>query len=136
MIKKIIPILLILGFLLPSFSFAQFESFQTPKTLEEAKQMGEKTLEITQKEMPNILEKLWKENVLPVWNKMYQSFMTNVWPKIENWFQKEIESRIKKEVEKRKPIIEEEFQREKEEIKKEVPEVSKTLWEKFKELIK
>jgi len=39
-------------------------------------------------------------------------------------------------VEKRKPIIEEEFKKEKEELKEEVPEVTKSLWEKFKELIK
>ncbi len=136
MIKKIIPILIIFGLLLPIFSFAQLKSFQTPETLEEAKQMGEKTLETTQKEMPSILKKLWEKNVLPVWNKMYQWFIANVWPKIEKWFQKEIESRIKEEAEKRKPIIEEEFQKEKEEIKKEAPEIGKTLLEKFKELIK
>lgn len=136
MIKKITSILIIFGLLLPIFSFAELKSFKTPETLEEAKQIGEKTLEITQKEMPSILEKLWKEDVLPVWNKMYQWFIANIWPKIEKWFRKEIEPRIKEEAEKRKSIIEEELQKEKEEIKKEAPEIGRTLWEKFKELIK
>ena len=126
MIKKIILIIVIFGLLLPSFSFAQPQSFQTPETLEEAKEMGEKALETTQEKLPGILEKIWKEDVLPIWEKMYNWFLINIWPKIESWF--------KEEVEKRKPIIEEEFKKEKEEVKEELPEVTKSLWEKLKEL--
>ncbi|GAH56878.1 unnamed protein product, partial [marine sediment metagenome] len=102
MIKKIIAISIICGVLLPSFSFAQIEQ---PETLEEAKEMGEKALEVSKKELPGILEKLWKEDVLPLWEKMHSWFMTNIWPKIESWFKKEVEPRVKEEVEKRKPII-------------------------------
>jgi len=136
MIKKLIVISIICGVLLPSFSFAQLQSFQTPETLEEAKEMGEKALGTTQEKLPGILEKLWKEDILPIWEKMYSWFMINIWPKIESWFKKEVEPRVKEEVEKRKPIIEEEFEKEKEEAKKELPKVTKSLWEKFKELIK
>jgi len=135
--KKIIVISIICGILLPSFSFAQFQSFQTPETLEEAKEMGEKALETTQEKLPGILEKIWKEDVLPVWEKMYekwsewwdsstQPWFQNIWEKIATLFGKEIE--------KRKPIIEEEFKKEKEEVKEELPEVTKSLWEKLKEL--
>jgi len=126
MIKKIILIIVIFGLLLPSFSFAQPQSFQTPETLEGAKEMGEKALGTTQEKLPGILEKIWKEDVLPIWEKMYNWFLINIWPKIESWF--------KEEVEKRKPIIEEEFKKEKEEVKEELPEVTKSLWEKLKEL--
>lgn len=133
MIKKLIPVLVIFGLLLPSFSFAQVEQ---PETLEEAKEMGEKALEVSKKELPGILEKIWEEDILPIWKKMYSWFMTNIWPKIESWFKKEVEPRVKEEVEKRKPIIGEGFKKEKEEIKEELPEVTKSLWEKFKELIK
>ena len=136
MIKKLIPIILILGLIAPSFSFAQPQSFQTPETLEEAKEMGEKALGTTQEKLPGILDKIWKEEILPVWEKMYNWFMINIWPKIESWFKREVEPRVKEEAEKRKPIIEEEFKKEKEEVKEELPEVTKSLWEKFKELIK
>ena len=136
MIKKIIPILVIFGILLPSFSFAQQPPIKAPETLEEVKEMGEKALEVSKKELPGILERIWKEEVLPIWQRMYDWFMTNIWPKIEKWFKKEVEPRAKEEVEKRKPVIEEEFKKEKEEIKEEPPKVGKSLWEKFKELIK
>ena len=124
---------------MPSFSFAQLQSFQTPETLEEAKEMGEKAGEEIKEKLPGILEKMWKEEVLPRWQEMYekwsewwdssiQPWLQNIWEKIAALFGKEIE--------KRKPIIEEEFQKEKEEIKKELPKVTKSLWERFKELIK
>jgi len=136
MIKEIVPILLILGLLLPGFSFAQNQAIEQPETLEEAQEMGEKALEVSKKELPGILEKIWKEDVLPVWQKMYDWFQVNIWPTIEGWFKKEVEPRVKEEAEKRKPIIEEEFKKEKEEVKEELPGVTKSLLEKFKELIK
>jgi len=136
MIKKLIPIIVIFGLLLPSFSFAQNQAIEQPETLEEAKEMGKKALEVSKKELPGILEKIWEEDVLPIWEKMYNWFLINIWPEIEGWFKKEVEPRVKEEVEKRKPIIEEEFKKEKEEAKEELPEVTKSLWEKFKELIK
>jgi len=132
----IINVLLIFCLILPSFSFAQNQPISPPKTLEEAKEMGEKALETGQKELPGIIEKIWKEEVLPVWQKMYDWFKKNIWPKIESWFKKEVQPRAKEEIEKRKPLIEEEFKKEKEEMKEEVPKVTKSLWEKFKELIK
>jgi len=158
--KILINVLLILGLFLPSFSFAlpnfwakpeahiitissknfggfaQNQPIQPPETLEEAKELGEKALEVSKKELPGVLEKIWKEEVLPIWQKMYDWFKINIWPKIESWFKREIEPRAKEEIEKRKPIIEEEFKKEKEELKEEVPKVTKSLWEKFKELIK
>ena len=125
--------------ILPSFSLAQTQTTTPPETLEEVKELGEKALKTSQKELPGILEKIWKEDVLPVWEKMYekwsewwdsstQPWFQNIWEKIATLFGKEIE--------KRKPIIEEEFKKEKEEVKEELPEVTKSLWEKFKELIK
>jgi len=135
-IFKITSILIISGLLLPIFSFAQNQPITPPKTLEEAKEMGEKALEVSKTKLPGIIEKIWKEEVLPVWQKMADWFKINIWPKIESWFKKEVQPRAKEEIEKRKPLIEEEFNKAKEETKKEVPEVTKSLWEKFKELIK
>jgi len=135
-LKIILVISVIFGILLVSFSFAQTQSMSPPENLEEVKKMGERALETVPKELPGILESIWKEEVLPIWQKMYDWFKTNIWTEIKSWFKKEVEPRVKEEVEKRKPIIEEELKKEKKEIKEEVPEVTKSLWEKFKELIK
>lgn len=127
-IKNIIGFLLVLGLILPGFGFAQETSnIQPPETLEEAKQMGKKALEVTKKELPGILEKIWKEEVLPLWQRMYDWFKENIWSRIV--------PRAKEEIEKRKSVIEKEFKKEKEELKQEVPKVGKSLWERFKELI-
>ena len=127
--KKAIIILILFGFLLPSFSFSQEQpQIKAPESIEEVKELGEKALEIGQKELPGIIEKIWQEEVLPLWQKMYDWFKINIWSKIWPWAEKEIE--------KRKSLIEEEFEKEKEELKEEAPKVSKSLWEKFKELIK
>jgi len=140
MIKKFISILIIFGFFLPSFSFAQEQPFQPPKTLEGAKEMGEKFGEAAKEKLPGILEKLWKEEVMPIWSKMWnwaKNWLENaVWPWIIGFFKEKIKSSLEEEIEKRKPIIKEEFEKEKQEIKKEAPEVGKSLWERFKEIIK
>jgi len=140
-IKNLIIFLAILGLVLPNFSVAQNQAVSPPKTLEEAKELGEEAVEVGQKELPGTLEKIWQEEVLPVWHRMYDWFKENIWPKILSWFRQKVEPKAKEEIEKRTPIIEEEFQKEKEEIKKEIqeeviPKATKSLWEKLKELIK
>ncbi len=133
-IKKLVIIFIILGIILPIVAFTQAQTpIKAPETMEEAKEFGQKTLEVGKKELPGIIEKIWREEVLPIWQKMGDWFKKNIWePYIKPFFRKEIE--------KRKPVIKEEFQKEKEEmkesVKKEVPKVGKSLWEKFKELIK
>lgn len=132
--NKIIIILAIVGILSPIFSLAQTKSVTTPDTLEEAGKLGEKALKTTEEELPGILERIWKEEVLPLWQKMYDWFKANIWPKIEGWFKK-LETPIKEEIEKRKSTAKEEFGKKKEEMKEEAPQIGKTLWEKIKELI-
>ncbi len=162
-IKKLIIISIIFGFLLPSFNFTYaseakmkktlFSSssspllcrgsmhqderslspiltVKTPETIEEAKKINQETAEALKKEMPGILERLWKERVIPVWEGMWRWFeskTTAFWQKIQELFGKEVE--------KRKPIIEEELIKEKQEIKKELPEIGKSSWERFRELL-
>lgn len=138
---RILIILIIFSLILPSFTFLKAQPISPPGTLEEAREIGERTLEKIIKELPGILQKIWKEEALPVWQKMRNFFMVNIWSKIKSWFKKEVEPRAKEEIEKRKPVIKEEFQKEKEELKKEIkgeviPKATKSLWEKFKELIK
>ncbi|PIX88431.1 MAG: hypothetical protein COZ30_00875, partial [Candidatus Nealsonbacteria bacterium CG_4_10_14_3_um_filter_36_16] len=109
--KIIINFLIIFSLISPVFSLAQNQPVQPPETLEEAQKIGEKALEVGEKELPGVLEKIWKEEVLPIWEKMYQWCKINIWPKIESWFKEEVEPRVKEEAEKRKPIIEEEFKK-------------------------
>lgn len=137
MIKKIIIISIFAGLILPSFSLTAQVQLQPPENLDEAKKIGEKALEVSKKELPGIVEKIWKEEVLPVWQKMYDWFRENIWERyILPFFKKEVEPRTRQEIEKRKPIIQEEFQKEEKELKEEVPIVGKSLWEKFKDIIK
>ena len=139
--KKILSTLILFCFLVPLFGlinsprvvFAQSENqINPPENIEEVKAVGEKALGVGEKELPRIIEKIWKEEVLPIWQKMWDWLKANIWSRIE--------SLIRPEIEKRKQLFEEGFGREKEEMKEElkteVPKVSKSLWEKFRELIK
>lgn len=127
--KSILILLIMFGLLSSSLSFAQTTP---PETLEGAKEAGEKALEIGGKELPGIVERIWKEEVLPVWLNIWNWLKIRIWSKIESW--------TRPEYEKRKQYFEENFGPEKEEmeeeLKTEVPKVTKPLWEKFKELIK
>ncbi len=120
-------ILIITVSILPNFSFAQTQPqpLGPPETVEEAKEIGKGLLE----KLPRTLEKIWKEEVLPFLKKISNWLKEKIWDSYIGPF-------FKKEIEKRKPIIKEEFKKEKEELREEVPKVGKSLWQKFKELIK
>jgi len=127
--KKILIILILFGFLIPNFSFGQEQSqINLPETLEGAKKIGEKALEVGEKELPGIIEKIWKGEVLPIWQKMWNWFKAKIWTKIENW--------LKPEIEKRKQFFKEGLEQEKKEMKGELKTEVPSWWEKFKELIK
>jgi len=100
--------------------------------------MGERVLQ----GLPQAIKEPWQE-ALRVWGKVFDVFswlwnsyispwLKNIWYKISVPF--------KKEVERRKPLIEEEFEKEKiemkEEIKTETSKTGKSLWERFKELLR
>ena len=132
MMKKLTIILILFAFLLPNFSlFAQEENVKIPGTVEEAKEMVGNALKVGQQELPGTMKKTWQEEVLPVWDKMYDWFKVNILPKAKN------------EIKKREPALKQDLQTEtgemKEDIKKEAPKVSsnlKNLWKEFKNLIK
>jgi len=149
--KKVLTILILSGLLLLSFAFtptpnlvwglAQItEPVSPPETLEEARKIGERTLETILKELPGILERIWKEEVLPVWKSAWNWaknwWRNTIWPWIRGFWEEKIKPPLGEEVEKRKGTIEEGLEREKEELKEEASKVGKSLWEKFKELIK
>jgi len=136
--KKTIVILIMFSLIGLNFSYAQ-ETLHVPETLEEAGEMGKGTGRKIIELLPNILEDLWENRVLSVWRKMWD-FAKNIWENyIFAYLQRiweKIAAFLKKEIKKRIPIIKEEFEKEKEELKEEAPELGKSLWERFRELIK
>jgi len=127
--KKILIALILFSFLLPIISLAQ-EGVKLPETMEEAKDMVGNVIKVGQQELPGNMKTMFKEDVLPVWSKMYGWFKVNIWPKAE------------KEIKKREPALKEDVQKEtgemREDVKKEVPKISakiRTLWAEFKNLI-
>ncbi|HUW72148.1 MAG TPA: hypothetical protein VMV66_03110 [Candidatus Humimicrobiaceae bacterium] len=138
-VKYVLLILIISGFLLPVSGFAQEQTSEPPATLEEAKELGEKTLEVTKEELPGILERIWNEEVLPLWQRMWNwtknFWKDTIWPGIKGFWERRIKPPVEEEVEKRKEIIEENIEKEKEELEETlVPETAKPLWEKLKDL--
>ena len=141
---KIILNIAILGVLinmiLPSISFAQSNPQVSgpPETLEEARNVGIKALKI----FPAVFKGLWQE-ALGVWQAMFRA-IKSFWGKyIQPWLQslwEKIKTSLFQEGKRRKPIIEEEFKKEKTEMRKEIktqtPKIEKSIWEKFKDLIK
>lgn len=128
--KKLMLALIVFGILLPGFSFAQ--TVGQPETVEDVKNLAEKAWEVIKNDLSGIIKKIWQENVWPIWKKMYDWFMKNIWPPVVNLYNKY----IKPELDKRKPGLKEEFEKEKEELKEEAPKVGKSLWQKLKDLIK
>lgn len=152
--QKIAIFVLILGLFLPFLGFCQ-ESLpkppiEIPKTIDEAINFIKNGVKIVLEKMPNILKMIWREEVLPIWQKMgdifrnfwnnyIKNFLRNLWysflkPGVQFFIQK-IKELLGKEIEIRKPMIEEEFQKEKEQMKEELPSTTKSYWQKFKDLL-
>ncbi|PIP24837.1 MAG: hypothetical protein COX34_02055, partial [Candidatus Nealsonbacteria bacterium CG23_combo_of_CG06-09_8_20_14_all_36_12] len=113
--SKIIIILSIFSLILPNFSFVfaqvEMKTVKMPESIKEAKEMGKGFLG----GLPNIFKEIWQEGSrIGIW--MYQKAL-NIWDTyIFPWLDKYVLQKI----EKRKPLIEEEFQKEKTEMKKEI----------------
>lgn len=76
------------------------------------------------------LNKIWKETLeicQKAWNWIKNTGQ-DIWQRIQAFFNGEFE--------RRKEIIKEELPKEKEELKEDLPETLKSLWEKFKGLIR
>ena len=104
------------------------QDITAPETIEEAKSFGEKIFQ----QLPKAIKRIWKEEVIPLWEKTWVKWWHSfIKPSIQKIWQK-----ILTLFKKRKPIIKEEFEREKKEMKGELPKVKNDLWERFKELWK
>ena len=138
---KYLFLFLIIGFLLIvpySLVLEAQDGFGPVKTLEEAKTTGKKILT----GFPGLLNRLWQD-VIAFWQKvinLLKNFLNSyITPWLQDIWQK-IVFFLGKEVEQRKTEVQEEFEKEKEEmkeeIKREAPKIGKSIWERFKELIK
>ncbi|MCK4781468.1 hypothetical protein KAS79_00890 [Candidatus Parcubacteria bacterium] len=133
---KTMLILSMIGLILPCFGFAQpttteNEPLEAPGTLEQAKSL---IIELIMA-IPEGMNSAWQEA-----KEIWQNTWVNWWGsyikpniiKIENW--------IKNLWQDTTPMIEQEFEKEKQEIKQDLGEqgekVKQGIWERFKQLIK
>jgi len=133
--------ILILAIALGATSAAAQEdqtAIQPPETIKEAQQFGIQLLQ----GLPQAMRNVWNEEALPFFQKLW-GWAMNVWDtqvfhRIEGQWQKVL-SFFGQEIEERKPFIEEAFQREKEELKREleqkIPEEGRTLWQLIKRFL-
>lgn len=154
--SKILIMLLLISFLLPNFCFAQEPPpIEAPETIEEGKNMALRAAEKIIKLMPGIVIDTWRNDVVPLWARMWQWFK-NFWksyavktfdyiwylkikPSVKSLFYKIEDGFLEflgKEVKERRPIIEQEIEKEKQELKEEFPRDTETFWERFKDLLK
>jgi len=130
--KQFLTIFILFNLVLSGFCFAQDNIIiEAPETFEEAQQMGEQALEIGKKELPDVIKGLWYDNVLPMWQKMYDWFHAKIWLKIKQLFG----SRVEQEIEIRKEIVEQEFEQEKQEVKEELPGVLDRIWQFIRDIV-
>ena len=139
-VRHLIFLFILVIFVSPVFVSAQTDpKLQVPDTLDEAKQgvlnVGDKIIAAIPKAIGNI----WESEVVPVWKSMWNWVQEEVWqkrvkPALETLVDKVMEF-LGKEVEKRKPLIEQEFEQEKQELKQDIKtygkDAGKGLWARF-----
>ena len=118
--------LIVLSLVSSGFVVAQYDTIEAPETIEEATQVGESIVRTGIRELPQIMVRLFKEKVLPVWKKMYDWADRNILVKVK--------SLLGQEVEKRKEVVKEEFEKEKQEMREDIPRVGQSLRKRFKKL--
>jgi hypothetical protein len=133
----IVVLVMVLG-VFPARAQQEAPPIQAPETIQEAQEFGLGIL----KALPDAVKKVWQEQVVPLWTNMW-NWVKNIWdtyifPWLYNLWQQFL-SVFGQEVEKRKPLIEQKFQKEKEglqqELQEKLPEQGKTLWERIKTLL-
>ena len=155
-ISKVLIMLSLISLVLPNFCVAQQSvPIEAPESIEEGKNMAIKAAEKIVELLPGIVKKTWKEDIIPLWKKMWE-WVRNFWksyavktfdyvwhsnlkPAMKSSVQKVKNSFMRfmgKEVSERMPIIKEEFKKETEEMKEGLPRETETLWQRFKDLFK
>ncbi len=128
--KAFLTIFIILNLSLFSFCIAQDNGFEVPENFGEALEIGDRVLDVGKKELPGAIKELWYDNILPIWQKIYDWFYTNIWLKIKNF----LGPRVEEEIEARKEIVEQEFDEEKKEVKEELPGFLNNIWKFIRDI--
>ena len=142
---------MLLSLIFPFSGSAQETPIEAPGSIEEAKGVVQEGSKKIVEKMPDIIKTIWREQVIPLWSRMWnwfkgiwksylQPFFSDLWystlkPRIKSLIEK-VRGLIWKKVEEQKPIIKEEIGKEAEEMKEEIPKTGKSLWERFKELLR
>lgn len=128
--------------LIPNLVKADNGMLEVPENTEEAQSFITDIWNKMKETLPGEIEKIWKQEVVPLWSKMMDIWSEWWDTSIQPWSQTtwdKIMTILGQEVEKRKPYVEQELQKEKEELIEEadqkIPEQGRSIWERFKELI-
>jgi hypothetical protein len=137
--KTLIVLSALAAILFPSFAFCQ-NGLSVPDNAQEAKDLGNRALDAMKSKGISAINDAWKNEVLPLWQKIYEWVKINLWENaLGRWLKNIWHSTLrilKLEVEERKPGIEERVQTETGALKDEAPKVGKTLWQKFQDIIR
>ena len=136
--KYLISIAIITIFALPCLAQTEPSTEDVFEDLgRESKPIGETIWQTVKTEFPKIIKRPWQD-ALTAW-KIIFNWVKSFWNSyLSNWFKIIWENLVYflgKEVEQRRPEIEQEFIKETEEMKQDIPETTKSLWERFKGLI-
>ena len=141
MIKKYLISIAIINILIfPYLSLAQTEPLIDDAFEElgrESKPIGQTFWQTIKTEFPKMIKKPWQDALI-AW-KMIFSWAKGFWNSyLSNWLKfiwEKIVSILGKEVEHRRPGIEQEFKKETEEMKQDIPKTTKSLWQRLKDLL-
>ncbi|MCD6550337.1 hypothetical protein J7K24_02210 [bacterium] len=143
--KNFIVGLIIISFFLPCLSFAT-TTIKQPENIQEAQSFFSKAIQKLTKELPSAIKKLFQEQIIPIWTKMWnwtknlwenrlRPFLYNLWysnlkAKIKgfientrNFFQEKFHSKIKPKEQE----IQQEFIKEKKEMEEDVSRITHPL---------
>jgi len=144
--KKYVATTILLGLIFPVFLSAQtpqdtgLPNAEIPESIEEAVREGQEVGGQILEELPGVLTNLWDNRVIPVWTKMFDWAVEVLWGKYFFPFVKNIWQQITAFFEEKRPQLEEEFAKEKQEIKEGLKQgaakVGQGLWQRFLDLFR
>jgi len=138
--KYLIFIIITIVLISPFLILAQTE--QLPEDIfedlgQKSKPIGETFWQNIKTELPKMIKKPWQDSLMAFkmvfgwlktfWNSYFSNWLKIIWENLVYF--------LGKEVEQRRPEIEQEFKKETEEMKQDIPETTQSLWQRFKDLI-
>jgi len=134
----ILSTVIVIALIMPAF-YILADVVAVPQNINEAKEKGIAVVTQLLQQIPQQVTVIWKNEVLPIWSNMWQRgesfYVQYAAPTIKNMLQK-AQSIAGQEIKKREPVVRDEFNKETQEMQKDIPIVSKGIWDRFMELIK